>query len=176
MIHEKAPAWLAQLKIRYLTQTDLPDLEWDGQYTHFRRLYTEIYQSSLKGKAVLWVAELKDKGIIGQLFVQLTSSRPELADGNRRAYIYGFRVKTPFRSFGIGTRMLHAAETDLARRGFKWVTLNVGRDNPLAHHLYERQGYILVGEEPGIWSYQDDLGNRHEVHEPAYRMEKKLIK
>jgi ribosomal protein S18 acetylase RimI-like enzyme len=171
---ELHPEWLSRIHIRQMKEVDLPDLEWGGEYAHFRRLYNEIYQSSSLGKAVLWVAELQYQGVIGQLFVQLNSSRAELADGNARAYIYGFRIQPAYRGHGLGTRMLLRAEADLVERGFRWVTLNVGRDNPEARRLYERHGYHVVAEEPGRWSYLDDQGRRQEVHEPAWRMSKQI--
>ena len=63
------------LKIRLLNKGDLPALEWDGEYIHYRRLFKKIYKSARKGNSILWVIELKDSGLIGQLFVQL-ASRP----------------------------------------------------------------------------------------------------
>jgi len=168
------PAWVSRIHIRRLVKSDLPALEWGGEFAHFRRLYAEIFQSASKGRAVLWVAELVGKDVIGQLFVQLNSARPELADGARRAYIYGFRIQPAYRGAGVGKSMLKIAEEDLVRRGFRWVTLNVGRDNPNAQRLYERCGYEVVAAEPGEWSYQDEQGQRHFVHEPAWRMEKRL--
>jgi ribosomal protein S18 acetylase RimI-like enzyme len=169
-----AASWPAQVQIRRLGKPDLPALEWDGEYARFRRLFAETYQSAVKGRAVLWVADLPDYGLIGQIFVQLNSARLELADGKTRAYIYAFRVRQPFRGAGLGTRLLLNAETDLVYRGYQWVTLNVGRDNPNAQRLYERYGYRIVASEPGIWHYYDDKGQRREVNEPAWRMEKKI--
>lgn len=162
------------LQIRVLGADDLPALEWDGEFAHFRRLYREIYQSARLGRAVMWVADLPSQGVIGQVFVQLDSARKELADGFSRAYVYGFRVKAPYRSQGVGGRILQAVEADLAGRHFRRVTLNVGRDNPNAQRFYERHGYHVVAAEPGRWSYLDDDNQRHDVHEPAWRMEKTL--
>lgn len=166
---------LGLVNIRRLEKADLPALEWGGEYTHFRRLYADIFESANKGKAVLWVAELQSSGVIGQLFVQLNSARHELADGINRAYIYGFRVQANYRGQGVGTQMMEVAEQDLSLRRFRWVTLNVGIDNPDARRLYERLGYKVVASEPGQWSYKDEQGQRHEVHEPAWRMEKSLM-
>ncbi len=169
-----SPALLKQVIIRLIAEKDLPALEWNGEYTHFRRLYAEIYQSVLSGKALMWAAELTEVGLIGQMFVQLKSARKELANGSTRAYIYSFRIQSAYRSRGIGTLMLQTVETDLAKRGFQNVTLNVGIDNPGARRLYERRGYHVIASEPGRWSYQDDHGIFHEVIEPAWRMEKQL--
>jgi len=171
---ERRPDWVSQVVIRQMRREDLPALEWNGQYTHFRRLYEQTYQSARWGRAVLWVAEIPGTGIIGQLFVQLNSGRPELADGVDRAYIYGFRVKDAYRGYGVGSRMMDVTEAELVRRGFRRVTLNVGQDNPDARRLYENRGYTVVASEPGRWSYTDHEGNRREVHEPAWRMEKVL--
>jgi ribosomal protein S18 acetylase RimI-like enzyme len=167
---------LDQVKIRVATQQDLPGLEWNGEYTHFRRLYAQAFHRAQEGHAVLWIADLPEIHVVGQLFVQLESHRNELADGNHRAYIYGFRVRPPFRGQGIGTLLMQTAEFDLKNRGFQWVSLNVGRDNPRALQLYERLGYHVVAAEPGFWSYLDDHGRLREVHEPAWRMEKDISK
>jgi ribosomal protein S18 acetylase RimI-like enzyme len=172
----EGPEWLTRLVVRQVTQEDLPALEWDGEYRHFRRLYRDIYHGACQGKAVLWVGEIDNEGVIGQVFVQLDSARKELADGMSRAYIYGFRVRPRYRRQGIGGRMLQAVEQDLVLRTFRLATLNVGRENPEARRFYERYGYQVVAAEPGRWSYLDDQGNRHEVHEPAWRMEKHLAR
>jgi ribosomal protein S18 acetylase RimI-like enzyme len=162
------------LIIREATRNDLPALEWDGQFTHFRRLYAQAVRRAEEGEAVLWVAELPSIGLIGQLFVQLESYRNELADGHTRAYIYSFRVRPTYQGAGIGTSLMQTAETDLRRRGYHSITLNVGRDNPAARRFYERFGYTIVGDEPGRWSYLDHKGHRRHVHEPSWRMEKEL--
>lgn len=165
---------LTQVTIRHATRSDLPAMEWDGEYTHFRRLYQDIFGSAERGEAVLWVAELPGAGVVGQVFVQLQSSRLELADGSRRAYVYGFRIMAAYRGQGLGTLMLDVLENDLYRRGFRWVVLNVNRENRPARLFYERCGYRVVAPEPGRWSYLDHEGRRREIHEPAWRMEKSL--
>jgi len=168
------PGWRTRLQVRQVKQYDLPALEWEGEYRHFRRLYHDIYQNACQGKAVLWVADLDQAGVVGQVFVQLDSARKELADGNVRAYIYGFRVRPLYRNLGIGGQMLQTLESDLKARTFRMATLNVARQNPEARRFYERYGYQVVADEPGRWSYLDDMGKRQEVHEPAWRMEKVL--
>ena len=163
-----------QVFIRQATKDDLLDLEWNGAYTHFRRLYADTYTLVLQDKAIMWIAELDGKGLIGQCFVSLKGSRPELADGTKRAYIYGFRVQPQFRNLGIGTMMMHTLEDDLKQRGFQRVTLNVSQDNHAARRFYERMQYVVTGSDPGMWSYIDDKGKRRDVHEPAWRMVKDL--
>jgi len=175
-IKQTEPTWFPNLNIRLIRKSDLPALEWEGEFSHFRRLFAEAYQSAMLGRAVLWLAEIEGLELIGQLFVQLSSGRPELADGSYRAYIYGFRIKPSYRGQGVGSRLLEVAEADLIERSYSRVTLNVGRDNPDARRLYERSGYKVVAAEPGRWFYLDQYGKRREVHEPSWRMEKTLHK
>ncbi len=166
--------WLDQVIIRPVVGSDLPAMEWDGEFAHFRRVYAEAYQRMQRGYSVLWVADLPGTGLVGQVFIQLICDRPELADGYERAYLYSFRVRDAFRSQGLGSIIMDVVEDDLRQRGFQYVTLNVARDNPRAQQLYLRRGYRVVAPEPGVWSYQDENGDWHQVEEPAWRMEKIL--
>lgn len=162
-----------RIRIRQVTRKDLLGLEWEGEYRHFRRLFADAYQRAERGEAVLWIAELPEIGIVGQLFVQIGNHRNGSSEASK-AYIYGFRVREQFRDQGIGSCLLHTAEEDLAARGYHRVALNVGRDNDDARRLYERFGYQVVAPEPGVWSYVDHRGHRQYVQEPAWRMEKNL--
>lgn len=165
---------LGEIYIREAAANDLAALEWEGEYTHFRRLYREIYLLAKSGKAVLWVAEIRGTGIIGQLFVQLRSAHDILADGVHRAYLYSFRIRPSFQGLGIGSRILSTVEADLIGRGFQSACLNVNRDNFHAIKFYRDRGYRIIAPEPGRWSYRDDKGILIEVNEPAWRMEKRL--
>ncbi len=173
-IEVSAISILENVTIRRLKKSDLPDLEWDGEYTHFRNLFLNLYKRILNGTAMAWIAELIGMGMIGQIFLQLNCDRPELADGWNRAYMYSFRIKPPYRSLGIGSRMLDIVEQYLLSKRFTRMTLNVARDNTDAIRLYRRRGFEIVAEEPGIWSYVDHLGSWRTVHEPSWRMEKLL--
>jgi ribosomal protein S18 acetylase RimI-like enzyme len=167
--------WLSEVEIRIGREEDLPALEWQGELIQFRKLYRQVYQNACDGRASIWVAELEQAGIIGQVFVQFSSSRKELADGEIRAYIYGFRVRPAYRGSGVGTQLLKQVEQDLQKRRFRWVTLNVSRQNLAAQRFYKRNGYQIVAAEAGRWSYVDHMGKRREVDEPAWRMQKKLL-
>ena len=166
--------WMDEVVIRQVQEYDLPGLEWDGEFAHFRRIYQDAYRRALRGLSVLWVAELEGSGLLGQVFIQLQCDRPELCNGVDRAYLYGFRIRPAFRSAGLGTQILRTVETDLIDRGYRFLTLNVARDNLDAIRLYRRRGYAIVAPEPGRWQYIDDNGRLIDVHEPAWRMEKIL--
>jgi len=171
----KQPARLAQVRIRQLSAADLPTLEWEGAYTHFRRVYARAHERAQRGEAVLWVAET-DARLVGQVFVLLLShTDPLLADGRQHAFIHSFRVRLECRRAGLGSRLLDAAEADLIRRDFTNVFLNVALENEGAIRLYERRGYCRLHTVSGDWSYEDHLGDLRQVHEPGWRMVKQLV-
>lgn len=172
----KQPAWLAQVQIRHLGAADLSALEWEGAYTHFRRVYARAHERAQRGEAVLWVAEGEASRLLGQVFVLLLShADPSLADGRQRAFIHSFRVRPECRRAGLGSRLLDLAEADLVQRSFTTVSLNVALENEDALRLYERRGYRRLHTVSGDWSYEDHLGDLRQVHEPGWRMGKQLV-
>jgi ribosomal protein S18 acetylase RimI-like enzyme len=162
------------LIIRLVTETDLPALEWEGEFKKYRRMYTRLYKDTLSGRTLMWMIESPEGEMIGQAFVMLVSSERDAADGILRAYVFAFRVKPAWRNRGVGSRLMAFVEDDLLKRNFRFVTLNVAKENTGARRLYERLGYKVVGSKPGIWSYRDDQGVIQHVNEPAWRMMKRL--
>lgn len=160
--------------IRPLQKADLPGLEWDGEYAHFRNLYRQHYESSLSGNTLIWVAENASHEIIGQVFLLLLSRQKELADGTFQAYLFSFRIKPAYRDQGLGGFMLEMMEENLRLRGFRFLRLNVARANPLARKMYEKHGYRMIGPDPGVWRYQDQNGQWQTAREPAWKMIKTL--
>jgi ribosomal protein S18 acetylase RimI-like enzyme len=161
-----------QVVIRQAVKKDLPALEWEGEFSHFRHVFSEAYRLQELGDVIIWVLDLPEFGLIGQLFIQLYGPDQIQTSKTKYAYIYGFRIRPAYRGLGIGSRFLKSVESDLIRRGFKRIALNVAQDNDAARRLYEREGYQVVSPEPGIWSYLDEKGKRRFVNEPAWRMEK----
>jgi ribosomal protein S18 acetylase RimI-like enzyme len=179
MMTEKTNEYISSLdldkvSIRRMTREDLPALEWDGEFKHFRNVYRSVYHRMQQGGADAWVAESVQGEIIGQVFLQYKSDRPELADGWQRAYLYSFRIKPPYRNRGLGSQMMRVLEDSLLARHYTRLTLNVARDNSDEIRLYKRLGFQIIAEEPGVWSYIDHEGQWQTVEEPSWRMEKKL--
>jgi ribosomal protein S18 acetylase RimI-like enzyme len=161
--------------VRPMEERDLPDLEWNGTFVHFRRLFRQAFEDMRLGTRYLLVMEHRaSREIVGQVFIQWSSSDPRFADGRRRGYLYALRIKPAYRGRGLGTRMIRAAEEALRRRGMDTVSIGVEKDNPRARALYERNGFRIIADDPGRWSYVDHLGNKQEVVEPAWLMEKHL--
>lgn len=159
--------------IRPATEADLPALEWDGEYRHFRRVYRSALNEARQDRRMVLVAELGGE-VVGQLFVQLENV--QLDPGGRRptGYLYALRVRPPFRNQGIGTALVARAEDDLRRRRFVRAAIAVAKDNIGALRLYRRLGYQMFAEDPGNWSYLDDEGRLRHVFEPSYLLDKEL--
>lgn len=160
-------------KIREATWEDLQNLEWEGEYRHFRRLYRRAMEEADRGRRILLVAE-SDAGLVGQIFIQLTSARRRLADGHKSGYLYSFRVRPEYRNKGIGSYLLQAAESILRERGYQRSVISVAKNNSGARRLYERCGYRIFSEDSGEWSYVNHVGELQQIEEPSYLLEKSL--
>jgi len=172
-----SPSWLTEISIRQATREDLPALEWEGAYLHFRRVYARAFQRAQLGNALLWVVEQQPGFLIAQLFVLLKNeSELSVADGRQRAFIHSFRVRPEWRRRGLGSCLLKHAELDLLDCGFRWAYLHVADDNPAAIRFYERCGYRRVSPISGDWTYEDHSGIERQVHEPGWRMAKELTR
>ncbi len=165
---------LKDLYIRKVKKEDLPALEWGGEYSKFRQMYTSLYRDTQVGRALMWMIETQENKMVGQAFVMLRSGDTSAADGERRAYVFSFRIKPEYRNQGIGSYLMSFVQTDLSERGFKFLTLNVAKENKDALRLYKRLGYKIIGSHPGKWSYTDHEGRTHQVNEPAWRMMKRI--
>mgnify|MGYP000456889477 CR=1 FL=1 len=162
------------VQLRLAIRADLPKLEWFGQYTHYRTLFKRAYREQQEGRRLMLVADCNDFPI-GHVFIQLQSDENAIADGYSRAYLYSLRVMELFRGRGIGTRLLREAEAHVRSRGFHWTTIAVAKENGGALRLYERLGYQIFRDDPGIWSYRDESNETHWVNEPCWILEKPLV-
>ncbi len=165
--------WIKQVLIRPVRSADLPSLEWEGAYIQYRKIYQRTFQRTREGKTLMWVGDFPPFGLVAQVFIQLESSRKDLADGINKAYLYALRVRPAFRNQGLGKKMIDHAERDIWQRGFSEITLNVAQNNESAIRLYQRIGYTIVGYEKGDWTFRDHNNNLRRVIEPAWKMSKK---
>jgi ribosomal protein S18 acetylase RimI-like enzyme len=156
------------IALRLAVKTDLPKLEWYGQYTHFRHLFRRAFREQEQGRRMMVIADCNDFPI-GHVFVQLGGG-----DEDRRAYLYSLRVMEMFRKRGIGTRLIEDAESRLIEIGYRWSTIAVSKTNHGARRLYERLGYMVFRDDPGEWNYRDHEGTTRYVREPCWMMEKEL--
>lgn len=159
--------------IRPLIEADLPTLEWDGEYTHYRLAFREMWNDMQRNQR--WLLGAFDGRLMaGQIFVQFWSSDARYADGDKRGYVYALRVKPAWRGQGLGTQLIYAAEAVLRERQFNRVSIAVAKDNLGALRLYQRLGYSTFAEDPGVWYFTDVNGIARHMEEPCWVLEKRL--
>lgn len=161
------------ITIRPARETDLPQLEWDGEYTHYRLVFREMWEEMQQGRRLLLVATQAEV-VVGQVFIQFYSSDPRYADGQQRAYLYSLRVRPPWQGHGVGTRLIQNAEAVLQSRGFRFAVIAAAKDNPGALRLYQRLGYQSFDEDPGVWYFTDVNGVEQHIVEPCWVLQKML--
>ncbi len=166
-------AELIGARIRPATPADLEAMEWGGEYRHFRRVYRQALREAQRGKRAVLLAEVGSE-VVGQLLIHFQSAWLKRFPGERAGYLHSFRVKPAFRGKGIGGDLIRQAEAMLRERGYQRAIISVAQQNDRARRLYERHGYIVFGEDPGRWTYEDDQGNIRSIHEPAYLLQKRL--
>lgn len=159
--------------MREAKSEDLPKLEWHGQYRHYRNLFRRAYEEQLKGRRTIMLADL-DGFPVGHIFIQWVANNKRVADGKSRAYLYSFRVMNILQGHGLGTHIMNHVENLLRQRNFEWAIIAVAKDNEGAMRLYRRLGYHIFADDPGQWSYEDHMGNRRNVNEPCWILEKNL--
>jgi ribosomal protein S18 acetylase RimI-like enzyme len=169
------PTTMAGFIIRPIREEELPALEWDGEYAHFRNLFRQSFEEMKLGQRVMLVAhEAESDALAGQVFVQFISGDPKYADGASRGYLYALRVRSGYQNRGLGRQLILAAEDHLRSRAMLIATIGVAKDNLRAQKLYERMGYEIVAEDSGRWTYVDHLGRLREVDEPSWLMAHEL--
>lgn len=86
--------------------------------------------------------------------------------GSRMARLYSIAVAERARGWGVGARLLAAAEASTRRLGRTAIRLEVRTDNSAARALYERRGYRQFGLKK----------NYYEDGQDALRYEKALAR
>lgn len=156
------------LTYRLAVESDIPKLEWMGEYTHFRKIFQYTYEEQKHGRRLMLIADCNHFPI-GQIFMLMSDFWEE-----DRGYLYSLRVMEPFQGMGIGTALIQQAERIMRDHHLNYVSIAVARTNPQARRLYERLGYHVYTEDEGRWSYTNHENVMVEVHEPCWMLEKAL--
>lgn len=85
-------------------------------------------------------------GIFGALWRTLALSLLSRDEENRRFLLDGLFVAEEARGLGVGSRLLDAIAREAATRGYAEVRLDVIDSNPRARALYERRGFVAMGD------------------------------
>lgn len=159
--------------MRSARATDLPQLEWFGEYSDLRLVESAAWSHVRDGTLLFFVADVNGFPV-GQVKIALRHDEDVKADGVKSGYLYALRVFRPFQRLGIGTALIGHGEEILRERGFSWATIAVDRSNVDARRLYERLGFARVREQHRSWSYQTPGGRRRRVEVDEILLRKAL--
>ncbi len=166
--------WLDRVTIRLIREEDLPALEWDGEYTRYRKVYREVFRNFQKGISLPYVAETEEDGIIGQVFLTRKDPNPSYSPRSRYFFLSSFRIKPQFRSRGLGNRMMQICFRDVRSHRIRDIFLNCSSDNNRARRFYEKHGFRIVRLDEGNWTYINDEGLVVTEPQSAYLMRRTL--
>ncbi len=169
-----AENWLDRVRIRLIREADLPELEWNGEYSRYRKVYLEVFRNSQKGISFPYVAETDEDGIIGQVFLTLKEPNPSFTGHSRYFFISSFRIKEPFRSRGLGALLLQVCEKEVRAHRLRDIYLNCSTDNNRARHFYERHSFRIVRIDEGNWTFVNEEGLVVSEKQSAFLMKKTL--
>jgi RimJ/RimL family protein N-acetyltransferase len=134
---EAALTYFSTLQAENLTtifQVDsLPTL--DEEATFLRGFETDENSS--------WFAAISEDAIVGNLGL-----KADPRSQRHHAAILGMSVLAPFRSAGLGTRLLQTALSWAESSALRRVELDVLESNSGAIRLYERFGFSIYGRKP----------------------------
>jgi ribosomal protein S18 acetylase RimI-like enzyme len=139
--------------IRSCRSEDLKKLLWFGKFYEHKEIINKAYERQSKGELIFLVAEINNFPA-GQLWIDFKKSRHP-----GTALIWAFRVFSPFRSLGIGKRLIKCSEKILISKKFKFAEIGVEKDNRRAKSFYEKMGYIVYDEISENWNYTNPEEN-----------------
>ncbi len=162
--------WLETINIRLMREEDLYEIEWNGEFSRYRRIYKEVYRSSQSGLSIPWIAEDPENGIIGQVFLTKKTPNRSFCEFSPYLFLTSFRVKQDFRDRGLGTVLMKKSIDTARNLKIGYICLNCAQRNLRGRKFYDRFGFVVIRDDPGNWSYIDDRGEICTEIEPAWAM------
>ncbi|MCL5430466.1 MAG: GNAT family N-acetyltransferase [Candidatus Marsarchaeota archaeon] len=134
----------------FVDSTDIFDIEVMKEGYGRAGMQTTIKLLS-KNKGVIYLAETKDKKIIGysSSFIRPMSKMVKLGtkDWVRYGEVFDLYVDSAYRGQKVGKKLLHAAESYLKKVGCSHIRISVYGPNTKAQKFYKKLGYELYNVE-----------------------------
>jgi ribosomal protein S18 acetylase RimI-like enzyme len=154
------------VSIRRLSGEEIALLE--RQMPRLPGVHRQRFEGQGRGEGEYLIAWEGDRPV-GHLFVEWDGTRREAvrsAMPDCPPNLSDIAVHPARQSRGIGSRLMEAAESLAARRGYERVGLSVALDNVRARALYERRGYVDAGLGPHQAGYRYlDRTGREQWHD-----------
>ncbi|MBA8796226.1 ribosomal protein S18 acetylase RimI-like enzyme [Friedmanniella endophytica] len=132
------------LAVRDLEFDDLSELEWSGGPKHVEAL-AEAIGLRLEGRAELLLVTA------GRRAQTVGCGAVDYRKAEDAGELWMLSVHPAWQSLGVGTVLIGALEDRIRERGLPRARLGVEHDNPRAHALYRRLGYVDDGTELDGW-------------------------
>ena len=100
-------------------------------------------EAELDNETSLFYAAVEDGLVVGYIGMSFV-----LDEG----YIYNVAVKADCRKNGVGSALIQTLVTHCRKNNFAFLTLEVRESNAPARSLYEKFGFIKVGERKNYYS------------------------
>ena len=100
-------------------------------------------EAELDNDSSLFYVAVEDGKVIGYIGMSFV-----LDEG----YIYNVAVDGSHRKKGVGSALIQTLTTHCRKNGFAFLTLEVRESNAAARSLYEKFGFIKVGERKNYYS------------------------
>jgi ribosomal protein S18 acetylase RimI-like enzyme len=138
------------VSVRDLTHQDLPACAWSGSATHLAHVAGQLDRARRGEVDYLAVCPPSNLPVaIGMVDYRASQGAGTLAQ---------VAVQAAWRSCGLGTILIEAAERRILARGLDRAELGVEESNPRARALYERLGYVAYGRRPEAWDEEGPGG------------------
>ncbi|MGN1096083.1 MAG: GNAT family N-acetyltransferase [Eubacteriales bacterium] len=95
----------------------------------------------LSGNAEFWTIDNNGE-LIGELYFFKNLTDKDFADGQTRAYLCAFRIRSDYRGKGFGSRLLQTVLLHIKASGFNIATIGVEENAEANIRLYERHGFV----------------------------------
>jgi len=141
------------VRLRYFSINDLPAV-FDLACNTLKERYSPTLFLNLRSYWPEGFIVLEEMGRIQGFVLGVMSSRIQ-------ARLLMVAVSEPARRRGLGTLLLREFQSECAKRGARYITLEVRKSNLPAIMFYERMGFQIVGDIRRYYSDGEDAYRMH---------------